>query len=95
MPPLAARFGVIPNLHLRIAAQINATVGLRDRLIFEHEFEVAVVFVGGGVRPMPVIVKCAVLYAPLLQELSLLLRKRLRAIFGFGSFVRVIAMPTI
>jgi len=65
--------GVVPNLHLRSAAQVDAAVGVGDGLVFELKFDVAELFIGGGVRTGADIDEFAFLDAPMLREFSALL----------------------
>src|SRR5207253_2061647 len=47
--------GRIPNLHLRAATQVDAAVGERNGSIFDQEFDIAIVFVGGQERAFAVV----------------------------------------
>jgi len=51
--PRGSPFRRIPNLHLRHAAQVDAAVAVGQGLVFHQELDVAVVFVGGEVEPLP------------------------------------------
>ena len=56
--------GVIPDLHLRTAAQINPRVGERHRLVFQQQFEVAVILFRRGVSTEAVVHQFLVLDIP-------------------------------
>ena len=58
-------FGVIPNLHLRHAAQINAAVGEGNGLVFHEQLEVAVVLFGRGVHSVAVVHQFVALDVPM------------------------------
>ena len=60
--------GVIPDLHLRAAAQIDAGVAQRHGLVLDEQLEVAVVLLGGGVIALAVVDQLAVLHAPMLAS---------------------------
>jgi hypothetical protein len=55
---------VVPDLHLRDAAQVDAAVAERQHLVIDHQLEVAVVFVGGEVQAFAVVDELAVLHLP-------------------------------
>ena len=64
--PLAAFLGVVPDLHLRRGAQIDAAVGLGHRLVFDEQFDVAVFLVGGQIGAVAVVDQFVVLDRPVL-----------------------------
>ena len=53
--PFATFFGPIPDLHLRRGPQINPAVSFGNGLVIDQEFNVAVIFLGGGVVPVAVV----------------------------------------
>ena len=54
----------IPDLHLGNAAEIDPRIGLRYGPVIDEEFEVAVVLLGGGIRPEAIVDQFAVLDVP-------------------------------
>ena len=42
-------FGVIPNLHLRNASQVNPRISQRNRLVLQEQFEIAVILLSRGI----------------------------------------------
>ncbi len=69
------RLRIVPDLHLRIAAQIHPAVRVRHRLVFDHQFDVAELLLGGRIRPRAVVHQFALLHHPVLREfLALLLQ---------------------
>ncbi len=59
--------GVIPDLHLRRTAQIDAAVSLRYGLVFDNQLDVAVIFLGGQKRAEPIIDQFTVFDTPVLE----------------------------
>jgi len=64
--PLAAFLRVIPNLNLRRCPQVDATVGFGNRLVFDQQFNVAEVFVGGQVSSIAVVDQIVANHRPVL-----------------------------
>ena len=59
---------LVPDLHLRHSAQVNAAVRFRDRLVFDQEFHVAERLIGVGVGAVAVIDQFALLDPPVLGK---------------------------
>ena len=57
-------FGVVPDLHLRAAAQIDARIRQRHGLVLDQQLEIAVVLLRGGVSPLAVVDEFAILDGP-------------------------------
>ena len=60
------RLGVVPDLNLRRAAQVDAAVALGTDLVVDQQLDVAVVLVGGEVGALAVVDDLAVLDPPVL-----------------------------
>jgi hypothetical protein len=56
--------GEVPNLNLRGAAQVDAAVAEGQHFVLHHEFEVAVVLVGGEVEAFAVVDEFAIFDGP-------------------------------
>ncbi len=77
------RVGVIPDLNLRGALEVDAAVAVRDELPLDVQFVVAIVFVAGHVQAFAVIDQFAVINLPvLLQSLRLLAKRSARSASG-------------
>ena len=62
----------IPDLHLRIAAQINAAVGTgAGQHPIDEQFEIGVVAVSGEIDPLPVTHDLAILHAPMAGQIGI------------------------
>ena len=85
----------VPDLHLRLAAEVNAAVGFRDRLVFDQQLVVAERFVGGRVGAGAEVDELALFDAPVLGELGAHLGELGVAFFAgeFGGVVWVEAVP--
>ena len=71
--PFAASLGRIPDLDLRVAAEIDAAVGLGDGSVLEPELDVTELLVARGVRALAVVDEFASFDAPVLLEFGLAL----------------------
>ena len=80
MFPFASFFGAVPDLDLWNCTEINSTICFGDGFVFEVEFEVLVVFVGGQVEAFPVVDEFVALDAPVLFDVIEAL------LFLFGKF---------
>ena len=60
--------GFRAHSNLRQPAQVNPTVRLRDRFVFDQQFEIAKFGVGRGVGPVTVIDQFAVFDSPVIRE---------------------------
>ena len=87
--------GRVPDLDLRGAAEVDAGIALRGHVVFEGQFEVAVVFVGRGVGSGAGVVDLAVFRRPMLRELlaHLLQHGVLFLARELGDAVGVISVP--
>ena len=85
----------VPNLHLRMAAEVDAAVGFRDSLVFDEQFVVAERFVGGGVRAGAGVDELALFDAPVRGELGAHLGELGVAFFAreFGGVVGIETVP--
>ena len=98
--PFAALFGVIPDLNLRVAAQVNSAVSLRYGFVVDHEFDVSIILIGREVHPMTIVDQLAFIHTPVLADiLQILLSLCLPILFGHGpefSGIEVShSMPTL
>jgi len=53
--PFATLFGVIPDLDLRVAAQVNSAVSLCYGFVVDQEFDVSIILIGREVHPMTIV----------------------------------------
>ena len=85
----------VPDLHLRLAAEVNAAVGFWHGFVFDQQLVVAERFVGGRVRAGAGVDELALFDAPVLGELGAHLGELGVAFFAreFGGVVRVKAVP--
>ena len=74
----------VPDLHLGTAAQVDAAVGLGDRLVFEVQLEIAVVLFGGEEEPMAIVDQFVVLDAPVGVDIAHRRGPELRQLLGAG-----------
>ena len=68
VPPAAAGFGGVPELHLGNAAEVDSAVSLGIEFEFEPEFEVGVVFLGGEEKSVAIVVDDAVFDLPVFGD---------------------------
>src|SRR5690625_1726416 len=68
MFPFSALFGIIPDLHLRISAQINTAVGERNRFVFEQKLNISEFLVGRRVRSLAIVDKLPIFDRPVLLK---------------------------
>ena len=87
--------GRVPDLDLRHAAEVDARVAFRGHVVFEHQFEVAVVFVGRRVGAGAGVEDFAILHGPVLREFVTHFLQHRVLLFAskFGDRVRIIAVP--
>jgi hypothetical protein len=85
----------VPDLHLRIAPQVDAAVSLGHGFVFDHQFDVAEFFFRCGVGPGADIHEFAILDPPMLREFGPLLLEIGRPLFALelGPIVRIPAIP--
>ena len=88
--------GVVPDLNLGRAAQVDAAVGTRHGLVVDEEFHIPEVLVRVGVGAVTVVDQFAFFDAPMLGEVRAHLFQRRLAFFTFesGGLVRVQTVPT-
>ena len=67
--PLAAGFGVIPDLHLRVVLQVDATVSFRDGLVVDPQFVIRELFLRCEIVAVPVVDQITLLDGPVLDGL--------------------------
>ena len=85
----------VPDLHLRRAAEVDARIGFRDRLIFEAELDVAEGLVRRRVGSRAGVDQLAILHAPVLRKIRALLGEVGRFLFAgqLEALVRIMAVP--
>ncbi len=94
--PFAAGFRVIPDLDLRCAAQVNAAVRLGYGLVIDEQFDVAVIFFGGGVGALAIVDQDAVFDLPVfLEGLLVLVISLFRDVLDFAWIEMRQAVPAI
>jgi hypothetical protein len=57
-------FRVVPDLDLWNAAEVDAGIGFGDGAVFDEQFEVAVILLGGGIGAVAVVDEFVILGAP-------------------------------
>ena len=68
MFPLASFFGGVPDLNLGHTAEVNTAIGLGHGLVFKHELEVAVIFVGCQIESVAVVDELTIFNAPVFVD---------------------------
>ena len=87
--------GGVPDLHLRHATEVDARIAFGGHVVFEQQFEVAVILVGRGVSAGARIEDLAVLHRPVLRELLAHLGEHRVLLLAreLGDRVRIVTVP--
>ena len=95
--PLAACASKVPDLHLRISAQVDAAVGFSHRLVFDQQLKISELAVGGEVWPFAAIHQFTVFDPPVFDRFLPPAVQRLPAllIVHCGKLSRVEMRPSM